>query len=59
MKKFIGFRKLSVIFIIISIAVTFLITKLLNGDQFVSLVNVCAAAFFSANLISKFAKEKK
>jgi hypothetical protein len=46
-----GFRKFSVMLILISIGVSFRLTNLINGSEMVELLKVTGAAFFAANLV--------
>lgn len=62
--KFIkGFRKWSIMMIIIIIGVIFLMSGLLNGVEFVALIKGVAIAFMSSNAVEHvkdlFASEKK
>ena len=59
MKKFIGWRKVGVMILIIAVAIIFRIVDYVNGSEFVDLLKMCAIAFFGANLVSKFTKIKE
>ena len=46
-----GFRKFSVMLILIGIAVGFRLSEHINGSEMVELLKVTGAAFFAANLV--------
>ena len=64
-KAMIGFRKYSIMLVIIGIAIWFRLAELINGDNVADLLKTVAAAFFAGNLtehitdtIKQKAKEK-
>ena len=46
-----GLRKWSIMFLLVVVAITFRITELLTGVEFVALLKGTAIAFFSSNAV--------
>jgi hypothetical protein len=53
-----GYRKIAVMGVVTTIAITFRLADLINGSEMVDLLSVATGAFFSANLVGKFVKLK-
>ena len=49
----IGFRKYSIMVIIILISVSFRLTNLINGSEMVELLKITSAAFFAGNMVER------
>ena len=54
LKSMIGLRKLSVMFLILSIGCVFRVKGYINGAEMVDLIKTTGIAFFGSNLMSKF-----
>jgi hypothetical protein len=52
-----GYRKFTVMLLIIGVGSYFRYKGLVSGAELVSLFNVTASAFFASNLISKFSSK--
>lgn len=49
-KALYGFRKVFVMFTILTVAIIFRLQDLINGDNFTELIKITGTAFFASNL---------
>ena len=50
----IGYRKYSIMIILVVIGISFRLANLINGSEMVDLLKVSGAAFFASNMMAKF-----